>query len=149
MTVPLAGLRPPLARIPPTLEMNMTKSRGLRCRRLVGTVMLLAWRPSSAKTFAAQAQLPEQVADLQRAAVPGDTRTFAAVAKKMNRPAGFPRPSAVCFSSRFKHPANRQDPYDTFQAAADFDATGFYWINGPNKEWFVESKNRGYPFQGC
>ena len=75
-------------------------------------------------------------------------QTFAQIAQKVNRPAGFPPASAVCFSSRFKHPANDKDPHDTFRAAADFHATGFYWINGPNKEWFLEIKRRGYPFQG-
>lgn len=75
-------------------------------------------------------------------------RSFAQIAEKVNRPAGFPKLSAVCFSSRFKHPANDKDPHDTFRAAAEFHATGFYWINGPDKEWFLEIKRRGYPYQG-
>lgn len=75
-------------------------------------------------------------------------KTFAEMAEKVERPAGFPRPSAVCFSSRWKHPANSKDPHDTFQAAADFHATGFYWSYGPNQEWFKEIKRRGYTVQG-
>lgn len=75
-------------------------------------------------------------------------QTLAQIARPVNRPAGFPRPSAVCFSSRWKHPANAKDPYDTFQAAGAFHTTGFYWNSGPNKEWFLEIKRRGYTFQG-
>lgn len=75
-------------------------------------------------------------------------KTFAEMAKSVDRPAGFPRPSAVCFSSRWKHPANAKDPHDTFQTAADFHVTGFYWISGPNQEWFKEIKRRGYTVQG-
>ena len=75
-------------------------------------------------------------------------KTFAEMAKKVDRPAGFPRPSSVCFSSRWKHPANAKDPHDTFQTAADFHVTGFYWTYGPNQEWFKEIKRRGYTVQG-
>ena len=75
-------------------------------------------------------------------------QTFAEMAEKLDRPAGFPPPSAVCFSSRWKHPANSRDPHDTFQAAAAFHVTGFYWIAGPNQEWFKEIKRRGYSVQG-
>lgn len=77
-----------------------------------------------------------------------DVRTLAQMATKVNRPAGFPRLSDVCFSSRFQHPANDQDPHDSFRTAADFHATRFYWINGPNQAWFREIQRRGYPFQG-
>lgn len=77
-----------------------------------------------------------------------DTRLMAEIAQRVERPVGFPRPSAVCFSSRWRHPANAHDPHDTFQAAADFHATGFYWISGDSQAWFEEIKRRGYPFQG-
>lgn len=77
-----------------------------------------------------------------------ERRTMAEVAQRVQRPAGFPHPSAVCFSSRFRHPSNVNDPHDTFQAAADFHATGFYWIIGDSVSWFEEIKRRGYPFQG-
>ena len=49
-----------------------------------------------------------------------DTRAMAEMAQRVERPDGFPRASAVCFSSRWRHPANANDPHDTFQAAADF-----------------------------
>lgn len=75
-------------------------------------------------------------------------KTFAEIAVPVKRPPGFPHPSAVCFSSRWKHPSNPKDPHDTFQTAADFHVTGFYWINGPDQEWFREIKRRGYTVQG-
>lgn len=75
-------------------------------------------------------------------------RTLAETAERVVRPAGFPRPSDVCFSSRWRHPSNAKDPHDTFRAAAGFHATGFYWISGDSKAWFEEIKRRGYPFQG-
>jgi hypothetical protein len=84
----------------------------------------------------------------QLVAMPIARRTFAEMAERVDRPAGFPRPSAVCFSSRWKHPTNPKDPHDTFQTAADFHVTGFYWIAGPNQEWFKEIKRRGYTVQG-
>lgn len=82
------------------------------------------------------------------AAEENDRRTMAALAQRVQRPAGFPRLSAVCFSSRWRHPASAKDPHDTFQAAADFHATGFYWISGDSRAWFEEINRRGYPFQG-
>jgi len=45
-----------------------------------------------------------------------------------NRPADAPAVSAVCFSSRWSHPTNAQDPWDTFQAAEAFHATDFVWV---------------------
>ncbi|MBM4092893.1 MAG: hypothetical protein FJ276_26320 [Planctomycetes bacterium] len=78
----------------------------------------------------------------------GEPKTFPGIAVKVNRPPGFPRPSSVCFSSRWKRPINSQDPHDTFEAAAGFHATGFYWINGPDQEWFRDIKRRGYTVQG-
>jgi Chitobiase/beta-hexosaminidase C-terminal domain len=77
-----------------------------------------------------------------------EKRTFAEIAVKAARPPGFPPPSAVCFSSRWKHPRNPSDPYDSFKAAAGFHATGFYWSYGPDQEWFREIKRHGYTVQG-
>lgn len=74
--------------------------------------------------------------------------TWSSLAPPVARPAGFPEPSAVCFSSRWKHPSNADDPHDTFAAAAAFHATGFYWCNGPNAEYFREVVRRGYTVQG-
>jgi hypothetical protein len=77
------------------------------------------------------------------AAEENDRRTLAEMAQRVQRPAGFPQPSAVCFSSRWRHPANAEDPHDTFQSAADFHASGFYWISGDSRAWFAEIKRRG------
>lgn len=82
------------------------------------------------------------------AAQAADQRTMAAMARRVQRPEGFPRPSAVCFSSRWRHPSHAKDPHDTFGSAADFHATGFYWISGDRQAWFEEIKRRGYPYQG-
>ena len=114
----------------------MTLSAGIRAE-LLGLVVVFV--------SAAAGGLPPGGERVRAADAP---QTFAQIARKVPRPAGFPRASAVCFSSRFKHPANAQDPHDTFQAANDFHATGFYWIMGPDKEWFQEIRRRGYPYQG-
>lgn len=73
---------------------------------------------------------------------------MAQMAKPVTRPAGFPARSAVCFSSRWRHPSSAKDPHDSFQSAADFHATGFYWISGDSRAWFEEIHRRGYPYQG-
>ena len=86
-------------------------------------------------------------ADAQQTSIE-EKKTFAEIAVKVTQPAGFPQPSAVCFSSRWKHPSNAKDPHDTFKAAAGFHATGFYWTYGPNQEWFREIKRHGYTVQG-
>ena len=43
------------------------------------------------------------------------------------RPAEAPPLSAVCFSSRWIHPSNAKDPWDTFAVAKAFHATDFVW----------------------
>jgi hypothetical protein len=43
-------------------------------------------------------------------------------------PPGAPAPADVCFSSRWHHPADEDDPHDTFRAAADFHATRLDWV---------------------
>jgi hypothetical protein len=45
-----------------------------------------------------------------------------------HRPEAAPRRSAVCFSSRWIHPVNSNDPRDTFAVASAFHATDFVWI---------------------
>jgi hypothetical protein len=59
-----------------------------------------------------------------------------------------PKESAVLFSSRWKHPNNAQDAYDSFTAAASFHATGFWWVYSLDKKWIADIKQRGYTFQG-
>jgi len=85
---------------------------------------------------------------LLAAATAHGQETWAVLAAPVARPAGFPKPSAVCFSSRWKHPSNDNDPHDTFEAAAAFHATGFYWCNGPNVDYFRDIVRRGYTVQG-
>lgn len=77
-----------------------------------------------------------------------DGRIFADLALVVQRPEGLPAKSAVCFSSRFKHPASASDPRDTFAAAAAFHATGLNWVYSGDKEWIGAVKQRGYSFQG-
>lgn len=43
-------------------------------------------------------------------------------------PPGAPSPADVCFSSRRHHPADEDDPHDTFRAAAAFHATRLDWV---------------------
>jgi hypothetical protein len=49
------------------------------------------------------------------------------VARVVPRLPEMPPASAVCFSSRWSHPINRDDPHDTFAAAEAFHATDFVW----------------------
>ena len=49
------------------------------------------------------------------------------VARVVPRLPEMPPASAVCFSSRWSHPINRDDPHDTFAAAEAFYATDFVW----------------------
>ncbi len=77
-----------------------------------------------------------------------DTRTLSQIVKKQLRPSGAPAASAVCFSSRWPRPQNAQDPYNSFTAAADFHATGFYWVYATDTAWIKEVVRRGYTFQG-
>lgn len=128
--------------------MDMTRF----CKNQRWWLLVPAMLLSSGTGLAAEgtAPVPTQATSARRepSANADDAKTLAHVATKVNRPAGFPRASDVCFSSRFKHPANDKDPHDTFRTAADFHATRFYWINGPDQAWFQEIKRRGYPFQG-
>jgi hypothetical protein len=77
-----------------------------------------------------------------------DTRTLSQIVPKQLRPSGVPAASAVCFSSRWPRPMNAQDPYNSFTAAADFHATGFYWVYATDTAWIKEVVRRGYTFQG-
>lgn len=65
------------------------------------------------------------------------------VAAVSQRPDGAPQPSAVCFSSRWKHPQNAKDPFDTFQTAAAFLATEFVWVYSLDKPFVDRMKQSG------
>jgi hypothetical protein len=50
------------------------------------------------------------------------------IATVAERTAEAPRLSSVCFSSRWIHPRDAKDPWDTFQVATAFHATDFVWV---------------------
>ncbi len=52
---------------------------------------------------------------------------LAKIATKAERPDGAPGLSSVCFSSRWIHPRNAKDTWDTFEVATAFHATDFVW----------------------
>ncbi|MDQ3814481.1 MAG: hypothetical protein M3347_11080 [Armatimonadota bacterium] len=56
-----------------------------------------------------------------------------------------PRASDVCFSSRWEHPRNTQDPYDTFQMADAFHATRLDWVYTRKREFIAKAQARGLP----
>jgi hypothetical protein len=75
-----------------------------------------------------------------------DGKTFSETAAMARRPAGAPGYSEVCFSSRWKHPANEQDPHNSFAAAEAFHATRFLWVYTSDPGFISEAKERGYGF---
>jgi len=73
---------------------------------------------------------------------------FGVLAEAGPRPAGAPKLSDVCFSSRWRHPANDEDPHDTFAAAAAFHATRLDWVYSSDPDWIAACHRRGYHFGG-
>ncbi|MFO1021553.1 MAG: hypothetical protein U0903_12775 [Planctomycetales bacterium] len=69
-------------------------------------------------------------------------------AHKTTRPAGAPRPSDICFSSRWKRPLNKNDPHETFAAAKSFHATRIDWSYTRTPEFVREVKKHGYGYFG-
>ena len=69
-----------------------------------------------------------------------ETQRLCDVAAASVRPQGAPAAGAVCFSSRWKHPASTKDPYDTFQVAAAFHATDFVWVYSLDKQFVQRMK---------
>lgn len=63
--------------------------------------------------------------------------------KSATRPMGAPPLDAVCFSSRWAHPQNANDPHDTFSTAAAFDATDFVWIYSLDAKFVGRMKQAG------
>ena len=72
-----------------------------------------------------------------------ETQRLCDVAAASVRPQGAPAAGAVCFSSRWKHPASTKDPYDTFQVAAAFHATDFVWVYSLDKQFVQRMKQSG------
>ena len=77
------------------------------------------------------------------------SETVSAVAEKTARPAGAPRRSDVCLSSRWRHPTNVKDPHDTFRDARAFHATRLDWVYSQDPAWIGECKRRGLHFGGA
>jgi hypothetical protein len=59
------------------------------------------------------------------------------------RPEAAPALSAVCFSSRWFHPAKPSDPHDTFQTAEAFVATDFVWTYSLDPNFVRRAKSFG------
>lgn len=82
----------------------------------------------------------------------GAEPTYARIAQPHPRPAGAPRASDVCFSTRWPRPLNASDTHDSFQSARQFHATRFDWlyIHGrpSNKDFVAKAKALGYPVGG-
>jgi len=57
-----------------------------------------------------------------------DLSLLCEVTTPTQRPADAPKLSAVCFSTRWIHPRNADDPWDSFQVAEAFCATDFVWV---------------------
>ena len=62
------------------------------------------------------------------------------------RPAGAPRYSDVCFSSRWFHPTNAKDPHDTFKTAKAFHATRLDWVYTMDPKFIGRAKALGMGF---
>jgi hypothetical protein len=71
-----------------------------------------------------------------------------ALAQPTSRPAGAPTYSDVCLSSRWKHPANAQDPHDSFETAEAFHATRFDWAYILDPEFVKRAQEQGMDFFG-
>jgi len=71
------------------------------------------------------------------------------IAAPRKLPPGAPKPSDVCFSSRWKHPRDDKDPHDTFRTAEAFHATRLVWVYTLDAEFAAEVKRRGYGLQAA
>jgi len=71
------------------------------------------------------------------------------VAKRFERPPGAPKPSDICFSSRWPRPLNAKDPHDAFKAAKAFHATRFDWNYPRNAAFIRKVKAAGYGYYGA
>lgn len=65
------------------------------------------------------------------------------VARSVPRPPEMPPASAVCFSSRWLHPRNSDDPHDTFAAAEAFHATDFVWTYSLDRDFVQRLRQYG------
>lgn len=63
------------------------------------------------------------------------------------RPPGAPAYSDVCFSSRWKHPSNAEDPHNTFETAKAFSVTRYLWAYTSDAKFIEEAKKTANSFQ--
>lgn len=68
------------------------------------------------------------------------------VAQPATRPAGAPRYSDVCLSSRWKRPVNEDDPHDSLKAIEAFHATRLEWAYIADRDFVRRIKDRGMTF---
>jgi len=66
------------------------------------------------------------------------------IAQRRERLPEIPPASAVCFSSRWFHPVNRDDPHDTFKAAEAFHATDFVWTYSLDPKFVGRLRQMGH-----
>lgn len=67
-------------------------------------------------------------------------------ARPATRPAGAPRYSDVCLSSRWLHPLNDNDPHNTLETIEAFGATRLEWAYISDKAFIERIKARGLTF---
>ncbi len=79
----------------------------------------------------------------------GDGKLFADMGTKRTWREDIPRRSEVCFSSRFKHPVTKDDPYDTLRSITEFHGTGLYWGYVTDPAWIAKLRDAGYAWQGA
>ena len=68
------------------------------------------------------------------------------VARPTTRPAGAPKYSDVCFSSRWIHPRGKNDPHDSLKAVDAFHATRLDWAYITDEKFIRQIKRRGLTF---
>lgn len=76
-------------------------------------------------------------------------KRFHEIAVPRKLPPGAPKPSDVCFSSRWKHPRDEKDPHDTFKTAEAFHATRLVWVYTLDDAFAADVKRRGYTLQAA
>lgn len=71
--------------------------------------------------------------------------TVCDLARPQVRPEGAPRPSDVCFSTRWPRPMNPKDAHDGLASARAFHATRLDWLYTLGRQDFIQkAKDRGY-----
>ena len=72
---------------------------------------------------------------------------FHELAQPTSRPAGAPAYSDVCFSSRWRHPTNANDPHDTFATAEAFRVSRYLWVYTSSADFIQKAKQTADSFQ--